>query len=80
LKFFKINLKKYLFKQDTDTAHLIDVHEEFAKRLKTFVETIKMDQKKAQEKALEMKRNAIFQKYLHSRVSGPVLNDFYSRF
>jgi hypothetical protein len=45
-----------------------------------FVEHIILDYKRKQEKELQMKRNEIFAKYLHSRVSGSVLKDIYSRF
>jgi hypothetical protein len=45
-----------------------------------FVEKIKLDKIRKEEKELDMKRNTIFHKYLASQISSSVLKDIYSRF
>ena len=71
-----LNLRKFgiSFINDETSEKSADEH------LKQFHEQIHSDQKKLEEKEIEMKRKEVFIKYLVSRVSGSILKDLYSRF
>jgi uncharacterized membrane protein len=71
-----LNLRKFgiSFINDETIEKSADEHS------KQFQEQIHSDQKKLEEKEIEMKRKEVFIKYLVSRVSGSILKDFYSRF
>jgi uncharacterized membrane protein len=71
-----LNLRKFgiSFINDETIEKSADEH------LKQFQEQIHSDQKKLEEKEIEMKRKEVFIKYLVSRVSGSILKDFCSRF
>ena len=70
----KLDLRKF----GVSMGQLRILEEALALRLKKFKERLRFEQKRKLELEMEKKRNEIFQKHLLSRVSGTILNDFYS--
>ena len=58
--------------------HPTRIEQAFALALKKFQEKLHLEQTKKHEQEIEKKRNEIFLKHLLSRVSGSVLNDFFT--
>ena len=62
------------------TFHLESAEKTYEDLFENFKEKIRLDQERKEIQEMEKRRNEIFRKFLLSRVHGPVLKDFYSRF
>ena len=74
-----VETKSSLIQLSDPFSHVTTIEEAFALHFKKFQEKVESDQKRKHDEEMDVKRSKIFRNYLLVRVTGSILNDFFSR-